>query len=126
MQHNDLQEALYKLAVAAGATVRFRMPVQEVFFDKEKQQPSVVLQDSTKLTADVVIGADGSCSQVRKYVAPEVDVGVETNHSVSFLLDSVTVPTSEMQKDPELSEFASLHEVRGYYAVIGYLTKTRF
>ncbi|KAF5362108.1 hypothetical protein D9756_002530 [Leucocoprinus leucothites] len=106
MHHNDLQEALYKLAVAAGATVRFRMPVQEVFFDKEKQQPSVVLQDSTKLTADVVIGADGSCSQVRKYVAPEVDVGVETNHSFY----TVTVPTSEMQKDPELSEFASLHE----------------
>ncbi|KAJ3564100.1 hypothetical protein NP233_g8513 [Leucocoprinus birnbaumii] len=107
MHHNDLQEALYKLAIAAGVVVHFKSTVQEVFFDQEKQRPTVILEEGgTRMSADVVVGADGSCSKVREYVAPEADGGVETNHSFY----TVTVPVSEMQKDPDLSDFASLPE----------------
>jgi 2-polyprenyl-6-methoxyphenol hydroxylase-like FAD-dependent oxidoreductase len=80
-QYNDLLESLYNAAVAAGATITFGASVEEVQFDEGKNRPVVVLSDGTTLSADVVIGADGHRSIVRKFVAPEVGPGFETSHS---------------------------------------------
>lgn len=80
-KYNDLHLALHRLAVSAGVTITFKTLIRNVYFNEEKRQPVVVLEDGTTLSADVVIGADGYRSVVRKIVAPEADAGVETNHS---------------------------------------------
>ncbi|KAF9447713.1 FAD/NAD(P)-binding domain-containing protein, partial [Macrolepiota fuliginosa MF-IS2] len=106
MHYDDLHQALYRLAISAGATVTFGTSIRSVYFDDTKEQPVVVLEDGTELSAEVIIGADGYRSVVRKTVAPEADVGVDTKHSFY----TVTVPTSEMRKDPELRQYAELSE----------------
>jgi len=59
---------LYDLAVSAGVTITFNTEIVSVSVDQVKEAPRAVLADGTILTANLIIGADGSQSVAREAV----------------------------------------------------------
>lgn len=57
----DLRRVLYNTAIAAGAEVRLGKPVVEIDF----QAVSISLKPDEKLSADLIVGADGEHSLTR-------------------------------------------------------------
>ncbi|TFY56669.1 hypothetical protein EVG20_g8838, partial [Dentipellis fragilis] len=144
MHHQDLYEALYKLALSAGAKVLFNSTVEAITPPPEApsrspspteppamaglqlgegsisvQQPpaskapaaeyatpraQVTLTNGQVLEADVIVGADGPHSFVRKFVEEEE---VEERWS-GMNVYSGTLSMSEMQSHPLLKEVLDL------------------
>ena len=67
IQHSDLHEALYEIAVNAGVRVEFNSNVVAV----DPETPSVTLNGGKKVYGDIVIGTDGDQSLVRKLMFDE-------------------------------------------------------
>jgi salicylate hydroxylase len=59
-------------------------------------------------TADVVIGADGPNSRVRRYINGEDEVAEPSGYTIFGGI----VPAAEMLKDPELANWVQSDEVR--------------
>ena len=72
---------LYNLAVSAGATITYNTEVVSVSVDPVKEAPRAILADGTILTADLIIGADGSQSVVREAVVGQVEDDLPCDHS---------------------------------------------
>lgn len=98
---------LYRLATEAGAQVEFGVTVTEVC--SGDPQPSVVLADGRTLLGDMVIGADGPTSIVRKRVLDyDDDEEAEPSGYTAF---GGTIPAEEVMKDEELSKLLQSNEV---------------
>ena len=52
-------EVLYRSAIAAGAEVLFGKRV----IDVDEATPAVKLEDGSIMSADLIVGADGTCSK---------------------------------------------------------------
>ncbi|MBF6169952.1 FAD-dependent monooxygenase [Nocardia blacklockiae] len=82
----DLESALYH-AVAEHADIRFGTTVHAV--DQDDDAVDLTLTDGTRLSADLLIGADGVHSRIRELLfGPEADCVVDLGHMVgAFPLD---------------------------------------
>lgn len=78
-QYSDLHKLLYNTATSFGAKVRFGAEVVSVNPDA----PSVTLQSGEVLTADVLVGADGTEGICRQYMHDEQFSGSEDNGPTS-------------------------------------------
>jgi 2-polyprenyl-6-methoxyphenol hydroxylase-like FAD-dependent oxidoreductase len=72
---------MYDLAVSAGVTIAFNTEIVSVSVDQANRTPRVVLADGTRLTADLIIGADGAQSVARMAVTGEVERDLPCDHS---------------------------------------------
>ncbi|KAF8260820.1 hypothetical protein EI94DRAFT_1706007 [Lactarius quietus] len=120
MNHADLVEILHRLASSAGARVTFGAVVESVEPAPEDPlenststsiagpssctlRPSVRLKTGEILHADVIIGADGPRSIVRRVVTEEPEPeAISTGLSVY----TGSVPMSEIRKHPSLRQLA--------------------
>jgi salicylate hydroxylase len=134
-QHADLVETLHRLALSAGARVTFGAVVESVEPAPEAPpqngtstsiagpssrtlRPSVRLKTGEILHADVILGADGPRSIVRRVVTGEPDPeAVSTGLSVY----TGSVPMSEIRKHAPLRQLADgwLIWVGGKRIVVG-------
>ncbi|KAJ3520412.1 hypothetical protein NM688_g9165 [Phlebia brevispora] len=105
MKHEDVHRLLHRLATEAGAQVEFGVTVQEV--QPGDPQPSVVLEDGRTLMADIIVGADGPNSIVRKTVLDVDDDEAEPSGYTAF---GGIIPASEITKDPELTMLLQSNE----------------
>ena len=71
-------------------------------------RPKVILEDGRTLWADIVIGADGPSSVVRKTVL-DGDEDAEPSGYTAF---GGTIPAEMIASDPELSKLLQSNEVR--------------
>ena len=69
--------------------------------------PSVTLESGERITADLVIGADGIKSTVRETVVGRPDKPVPTGDAAYRAI----IPTSEMLKDPDLKDLVDFPEM---------------
>ncbi|EPQ56649.1 FAD/NAD P-binding domain-containing protein [Gloeophyllum trabeum ATCC 11539] len=104
MRHGDLYRILYALAVEAGVEIRFGAEVVEV----DPWAPAVTTSTGEVLQADVVLGADGLGSVVRKCVAKgqtcseqeeeigPVAIGAYTMSEDDELRDLLTTPVANL------------------------------
>lgn len=113
MQHEDLVQMLYKLAFGAGARIDFHTGVESV--RPGDPSPSVVLASGEVVTADVVIGADGSNGVTRSVILGEEDPWVRPGGLTVYI---GAASTHEMLKDPELSALVNAEEVSLYADVL--------
>jgi hypothetical protein len=130
-QHADLLEILLRVALSAGARVQFGVTVQSVEPAREDPsqnstinssiagrssstlRPTVRLRTGEILHADVIIGADGQRSIVRRLVTDED----EEPEAMSIGLSMCTgcVPMTEVRKYPPLKQLADV----GWSAWVG-------
>jgi salicylate hydroxylase len=99
---------LYRLATEAGARVEFGVSVVDVLAGDPS--PTVVLADGRRLTTDLVIGADGPTSVVRRTVL-DADDDAEPSGYTAF---GGAIPAAEIMKDPELTKYLQSNEVCDY------------
>ncbi|EIW83388.1 FAD/NAD(P)-binding domain-containing protein [Coniophora puteana RWD-64-598 SS2] len=96
MHYQDLYTMLYKAAVNIGVNIRFGKRVVNVETDLER--PRVTLADRTILEADLIIGADGPNSFVRRTLFGDGPVNFE-----GHTLFTGVIPMELIKKDTELS-----------------------
>ncbi|THG93332.1 hypothetical protein EW026_g7877 [Hermanssonia centrifuga] len=106
MKHEDVHRLLHTLAIAAGAKIQFGATVTSVTPGDPK--PLVTLATGETLMADVIIGADGSTSMVRRMVLGREDDA----EPGGFTVFGGSVSADEMKKYPELEKWATSEEVR--------------
>ncbi|KAI0692644.1 FAD/NAD(P)-binding domain-containing protein [Cytidiella melzeri] len=106
MAHEDVHRMVHRLAVASGAKVDFGATVVEV--TPGEPRPSVTLASGEVITADIVIGADGPRSLVRKVVLGEED----DPRPEGVTVFGAVVPASYMLNDPELHHWITAQEVK--------------
>ena len=114
---------LYRIAKNAGARICFGCPVASV----DPEAPSVTLANGKKVHGDIIIGADGDKSVVRKALdgGDEEDDDIYTTYmyvklatystSVNFLY-RYTVTRSQMGNDEELLELLE-EPLVGFFAL---------
>jgi salicylate hydroxylase len=117
-QHADLVEILHRLALSAGARVTFGAVVESVEPAPEAPpenststsiagpssctlRPSVRLKTGEILHADVIVGADGPRSVIRRVVTGEAEPEVT---STGLSVYTGNVPMSEIRKHPLLRQ----------------------
>ncbi|TKA79705.1 hypothetical protein B0A49_01461 [Cryomyces minteri] len=89
-------DALYRLALKLGVKVRVGSKVK----DYNPQTPSLILEDGTTHTADLVIAADGVKSAARALVLGDHD---RPPKMTGFAAYRATVDVDRMRADPDLS-----------------------
>ncbi|PSR82688.1 hypothetical protein PHLCEN_2v5975 [Hermanssonia centrifuga] len=104
MKHEDVHRLLYTLAIVAGAKIQFGATVTSVTPGDPK--PSVTLATGETLMADVIIGADGSTSMVRRMVLEREDDA----EPGGFTVFGGSVSADEMKKYLELEKWATSEE----------------
>ena len=108
VQREDLIRMLHKLATDAGATVYFNTEVVAVHQGSdESPNPSVTLANGDVLTADLLIGADGSGSKVRDVVLDEDDFA----KPVGLTAYTGVVEAEELREDPVFGPYLAGDEV---------------
>jgi salicylate hydroxylase len=112
LQHEDVLRIVHELAVSAGAKIDFGATVTAV--SPGDPNPSVTLDNEEVLTADVVIGADGPRSIVRRLVAEDEEDAQTEGHTV---LTGV-VPAEYLLQHPDLAKFVTADEVSPYLSTI--------
>ncbi|TBU59476.1 FAD/NAD(P)-binding domain-containing protein [Dichomitus squalens] len=102
IHHNDLVRILHRLATDAGAIVDFNAEVTSVRQGTEEDpKPIVTLATGEVITADVLVGADGGKSLVRKVVFKEEDCA----EFVRMTLYTGTIDAEDMVTDPDLAPY---------------------
>lgn len=96
---------LYDLAISAGVRVDFSVNVASV--EPGEPRPRITLANGQCFTADIVIGADGPCSTVRR-TAFELENDLEPTGMVVY---SGTISAQKLLKDPVLASFIQADEV---------------
>ncbi len=116
MQHEDIIQLLYKLATGAGATVDLHTEAISIQQGSDSiPNPSVSLANGEVLTADIIIGADGSNSLVREVVLDEEDDAKPGGLTVY----TATVKAEDMLDDPELRPLLEADDVSVFYFGFG-------
>lgn len=93
----DLHEGLRDLALSLGVGIHLRNAVTSV----DPEAGSITLEDGTTVTGDVVIGADGIHSKVRRFMFGE-DKKPRPFGVTTFRL---LIPSSDIAKDPLARKF---------------------
>ncbi|KAI3613027.1 FAD/NAD-binding domain-containing protein [Moniliophthora roreri] len=114
MSYSDMVSHLYKLCQDIGVTMKHNFSVKEVISSPDSV-PAVISASGTRLTGDIIIGADGRNSVVRRLMFPEEpeseddDLVIPGSRSSTpaaqaheIVSVSLTVPTRLMERDPEL------------------------
>lgn len=115
-QREDLIKILYQLATKAGAQIDLNTPVTAIQQGTESQpRPRVTLANGEVLSADLLIGADGCSSMVRRVVLGRED----KPEPAGLTVYTGVVKGEDMMKDPELKPLLLADEVRGYLLVPG-------
>ncbi|EIW83389.1 FAD/NAD(P)-binding domain-containing protein [Coniophora puteana RWD-64-598 SS2] len=96
MHYQDLYNMIYNAAIKAGANIHFGKRVVNVQTDSER--PCVTLSDRSILQADLIIGADGPNSVVRRILFGDGPVKPE-----GHTLFTGVVPVELIHQDLELS-----------------------
>jgi salicylate hydroxylase len=130
-QHADLLEILHRLASSAGARVKFGVTVESVEPARQTPpengttsasipgsssrtlRPTVRLKTGEILHADVIIGADGRGSIVRRVVTDDDEEPEATSMGLSTYTGSI--PMTEVRKYPPLKQLVDV----GWLAWIG-------
>jgi len=107
MKHEDVHRLLYRLAVAEGAKVDFGVVVAEV--TPGDPRPSVTLSTGEVIEADIIIGADGPLSKIRKIVNEDGEDESELNPS-GYTMFGAAIPAAELMKDPEIGQFVQANK----------------
>lgn len=87
-QFSDMHELLLKLAIDAGVQVDFNAEVVGV----DPSQPCVTLTTGEKIGADIIVGADGSFSAIRRIIMDDIDdynPGAFTVYTYVFMFDFI-------------------------------------
>ncbi|KAH7922548.1 FAD/NAD(P)-binding domain-containing protein [Leucogyrophana mollusca] len=103
IQHGDLLTILYDLAKNAGVIFEYNTRVESV----DPWAGSVTTQNGVKLTADVIIGADGYKSIVRTVVVGPQSLRGVRDKRVSV---NLTVPTELMREHEDLIDLTESPE----------------
>ncbi|KAL1968737.1 hypothetical protein VTN77DRAFT_1563 [Rasamsonia byssochlamydoides] len=90
----DFHDAMYRLAVDLGVTVKLASRV--VAYDVD--EPSITLQDGSKVTANLVVAADGVKSTARKEVLGGAD---KPPQRTGFAVYRAVVDIDRIRADPE-------------------------
>ncbi|TBU24709.1 hypothetical protein BD311DRAFT_671189 [Dichomitus squalens] len=107
MHRNDLVRILHRLATDAGAIVDFHAEVTSVQQGTEEDpKPAVTLATGEIIKADVLVGADGCKSLVRKVVLEEEDCA----EPVRMTLYTGVIDAKDMVTDPDLAPYISSDE----------------
>lgn len=105
--HADLHRLLCKLALSVGATISTGAKVSSITIQRNNgERPRITLEDGTHLTADLVIGADGSRSLVREAVNCSSTETIDTG--LSFF--TITIPAAKLLTEPELAKWVNQPE----------------
>lgn len=107
MHRADLHKLLYDL-VSPHATIRLDSTV--VGCDPDPVSPSVTIESGEEIRADLVIGADGVGSYIRRVVTGKPSSAKLTGDAVYRAI----VPTSLMVQDPELREVLERPQMTGW------------
>ncbi|KAH9924441.1 uncharacterized protein B0H18DRAFT_1012193 [Fomitopsis serialis] len=100
MHYADFRRVLYETAVTSGANLRGDAKVVTV--DLSGERPSVTLESGEQVTADVIVGADGTHSVSRSLMLePEED---ETR-STGMVLYNAVVPMDKIKLEADLAGF---------------------
>ncbi|KAL0068084.1 hypothetical protein AAF712_004744 [Marasmius tenuissimus] len=129
ISYADLVSHLSKICRDVGVQIKYGFEVKEVLVDFN-HPPTVVSEIGTRLSADIVVGADGKGSVVRRVVASEEsdsedefeELRSSTEREQRYILAyalislrsdihevttscrvSLDVPTSDLENDPELA-----------------------
>ncbi|KAJ7789784.1 hypothetical protein B0H14DRAFT_2943251 [Mycena olivaceomarginata] len=102
VQHSDLCTHLKALCLGAGAAV-------DIIKAQGSSSATVVLEDGSSLSGDIVIGADGHNSIVRAILARDAEEDLECEHTVLGV--NVVVPTEVVEQDPELQSLGDHKEL---------------
>ncbi|KAF7324616.1 FAD-binding-3 domain-containing protein [Mycena kentingensis (nom. inval.)] len=94
IQHGDLYDLLLGLATREGADIRYDCPVASVDCDTL----TVMLATGERMSADLIVGADGPASMVRNAVVGQPITGSPDGHHSLTL----SIPTELMRNDEEL------------------------
>ncbi|KAF2498652.1 FAD/NAD(P)-binding domain-containing protein [Lophium mytilinum] len=97
----NLHKCLLDRAVELGAVLEVNARVVDVVAAKDERTADVVLQNGTRRTADLVVGADGINSKCREILLGKEDPPILTGDLAYRLL----LKTEDMMKDPELRGF---------------------
>lgn len=95
---SNLHRCLLDRAVELGAKVIINARVDDVQIAGDENEATVVLGDGRRMTADLIVGADGINSRLREVLLGRQDPPVLTGDLAYRLLLS----TKEMLKDPDL------------------------
>ncbi|OAP55113.1 hypothetical protein AYL99_10813 [Fonsecaea erecta] len=91
----DLHKVLLDRAYKAGVKIILDTFVSII----NEAEPSVILGDGTKLTADLIIGADGLKSHARKAVLNGQDVNIRFSPSCVY---RTLIPAASLRSNPDL------------------------
>jgi salicylate hydroxylase len=97
----NLHKCLLDRAVELGAVLEVNARVKDVVTAADERTADVVLQDGSRRTADLVVGADGINSKCREILLGKEDPPILTGDLAYRLL----LKTEEMMKDPDLRGF---------------------
>jgi salicylate hydroxylase len=102
-----LHGCLLTRALQLGGHVQCSSRAIDVTVNENGETATVVLHDGRRMTADLVVGADGINSRMREVMLGRKDPPTPTGDLAYRLLLS----TEEMMKDPELAEFVKTPQV---------------
>ncbi|KAK7047346.1 hypothetical protein VNI00_006577 [Paramarasmius palmivorus] len=115
VSYSDLVSHLYNLCRGSGVQIKHNFVVKEVVTSAD-ESPAVVSDSGVRLTADIVVGADGKNSIVRQVISSEEP---ESEDEDSFEIPgfrsstptpemheigsaALTIPIAAMESDPDL------------------------
>ncbi|KAF7419417.1 hypothetical protein PC9H_002007 [Pleurotus ostreatus] len=95
MQHGDLRRILFDAALRAGVEFKYSMKVTKV----DPDAVAVHLEDGQVRSADVIVGADGHESIVRKsFMNPDYEEGIQDKHLALIMV----IPGEVMEAHDDL------------------------
>lgn len=103
----DLHGALLDRARELGMTLQTRSRVVDID-DSDSERATVILSDGRRMSADLVIGADGIHSKCREILL----AGPSSPTATGDLAYRVLLDTKGMRNDPDLASFLETHHVR--------------
>ncbi|CAI7633084.1 unnamed protein product [Penicillium manginii] len=92
----DFHTALHRRALDLGVTIKLASRVTEY----NPQGPSILLENGTAVSADLIVAADGVKSVARKMVE---EPGQKALEQTGFAAYRATVDVAKMKSDPEIS-----------------------
>jgi salicylate hydroxylase len=92
----DYQRLFFDATIAAGVEVKLGSGLAEI----DDANITIKLRDSNTLTADLIVGADGIRSKVRRTGIPEQIIEASPSSNCSW---RATVPAKLMQADPKVA-----------------------
>ncbi|EJD05385.1 FAD/NAD-binding domain-containing protein [Fomitiporia mediterranea MF3/22] len=94
MRYGDLYELIRDIALRSGVKIDYNTTV----IDVDKDCTFVLLEDGSRINADLIVGADGTYSLLREKI-----VGKKEVHPLGpFKMYNYLVPVDTLQKDPLL------------------------